>query len=183
MLSFRGKFLESVVAGISVLPATAILVAGVLMISPATASTCDPSERLEDRIKRHEGVRNCVYNDQFGNPTIGVGHLLKKPVQEVLCWRKDKINAALAHDIDRAQNGAKHDFGKGWHLQPLIVQDVLTDMAFNLGSSGLARFNRFLSLVRSGRYQDAADDLLTTKYARQVPNRVNELACLLRSAK
>jgi len=161
------------------------MVAGIfMMISPAAAKECDPwIERLEDRIKRHEGVQKCVYDDIYGNPTIGVGHLLKKPVPENLCWKIKKINATLAQDLERARDGARHDFGDGWHLQPVLARDVLTEMAFWIGPGALSHFNRFLSLTRAGRYQDAAADLLTTKLARQVPARTRELACLLRNVK
>src|SRR5271166_2384062 len=39
------------------------------------------SLQLDALVTKHEGIRLNVYNDQYGNPTIGIGHNLKaKPL-------------------------------------------------------------------------------------------------------
>ena len=140
------------------------------------------TETLRERLIRHEGYRDCAYEDTLGNPTIGIGHLLRKPVSEDLCWSREQIDHAFHHDLDRAKTDADHAYGFGFGSLPPQVRDVLTEMAFQLGGAGLSRFRKFLLLIRAGHYQDAADDLLTTRLAQQAPNRIKELSCLLGSA-
>ena len=143
---------------------------------------CDPDEGLQARLVRHEGVRRCVYADQFENPTIGVGHLLPRPAPEGLCWPEDKIFAVLQHDIERAASGARHDLDADgiWAKLRRGPREVLIEMSFQLGSSGLWRFSRMLSAVRWGDFDRAADEMLDSRWAKQTPGRAQELACLMR---
>lgn len=144
------------------------------------ASSCDTDETLVERLVRHEGKAPCVYGDIYGNPTIGVGHLLMKPVDPDLCWTAEKIMSALDHDIDRAGDNARFDYGSGFYTLPHDVQDILTEMAFQLGGSGLAGFRQTLAAIRAGDYELAADNMLRSRWAMQTPNRAEELACLMR---
>ena len=162
---------------------TMVWLAIALILAFLVFSALANAETLEQRIERHEGYRECVYMDTLGNPTIGFGHLLKRPVPENLCWSKNKIHAVLAHDIDRAGKNAAFDYGAGFHALPDVVKDVLTEMAFQLGGSGLARFGVFLGYIQKSEYERAADDLLGTRVAKQAPGRIMELAALLRTAK
>ncbi|HUO11336.1 MAG TPA: glycoside hydrolase family protein, partial [Caulobacteraceae bacterium] len=55
-------------------------------------------------------------------------------------------------------------------------QDVLANMAFNLGVGGLLRFPKTLALVRAERWDAAADAMLASAWARQVGARARRLA-------
>ena len=136
-------------------------------------------ETLEERLKRHEGVRHCVYQDIYQNPTIGVGHLLKKPVDVNLCWTDEKVERVLDHDIYRARHNAADDYGHGFYSLPEPVSDLLTELAFQLGGTGLSHFTTFLGLVRDGEYKAASADLLNTRLAKQLPKRTTEQAKIL----
>ena len=141
------------------------------------------AETLEERLKRHEGVRHCAYADQYGNPTIGVGHLLRKPVDMNTCWTSEQVERVLAHDIYRARHNAVADYGHGYYSLPQSVQDILTELAFQLGGAGLEKFSTFLRLVQQGDYKAASADLLSTKLANQLPKRTKEQARILERAK
>ena len=159
---------------------TVILVAGLALAGPADAINCIAGEEMRNRITRHEGIRRCVYKDQFGNPTIGVGHRLHEPVPDDLCWDIVKIAAVLALDIEHARGNAKHDLGEeAWDRTPYIQQDVLTEMAFQIGGNGLMHFRKMLAAVRDGDFELAAAELLDSRLARQTPKRAKELACLM----
>ena len=54
------------------------------------------------------------------------------------------------------------------------VQNIMTDLAFNLGEAGLADFGTFISYVNSGQYSEAAEDLKGTLWCRQVGTRCDE---------
>ncbi|WP_298769867.1 hypothetical protein [uncultured Shewanella sp.] len=61
-----------------------------------------------------------------------------------------------------------------------IRKVVLCDMAFNLGITGLLKFKRMLKAIELGNYQVAADEMLQSKWARQVGQRATELADIMR---
>lgn len=50
-------------------------------------------------------------------------------------------------------------------------QNVVVDLAYNLGKSGLASFNTFLGYMRNQQWSQAASDLRGTLWCRQVGNR------------
>jgi len=141
------------------------------------------AESLEERLKRHEGVRHCVYYDVFHNPTIGVGHLLKKPVERNTCWTSEQVERVLEHDIYRARHNAAADYGPGFYSLPEPVSDLLTELSFQLGGSGLSTFTTFMGLLRDGKYRAASADLLETRLAKQLPMRTKEQAKILERVK
>ncbi len=164
------------------MPFRALLLGALILsgIAPASAVTrCDPGEGLTDRLIRHEGWRECVYHDQYGNPTIGVGHLLKRPADPELCWGGARIHANLSHDIERAEDAARHDLGQSYYALPDTQRAVLIEMAFQIGGRGLAHFTRMLDAARAGDYALAAQEILNSKLAHQTPVRAAELACLM----
>lgn len=64
--------------------------------------------------------------------------------------------------------------------QPEPVQRALINMSFNLGVHGLLEFSTFLHLVQTGRYGDAATDLSSTTWYRQVGQRGPRIQALIR---
>lgn len=160
--------------------ACVLFIAGALC-SVANAADCDPSEGLEARLIRHEGYRVCPYKDTLGNWTIGVGHLMKRPVDESHCWPDSKILVVFHHDVERAEDNARHDVNNNsvWATLPRVKREVLIEMAFQLGGSGLHHFRRMLSAVRVKQYPRAAQEMRNSKWARQTPVRAQELACLM----
>ena len=147
-------------------------------------STCPVSGGdLESRIKHHEGVRSCTYRDTLGNYTIGVGHLLKRPVVRNMCWQDRKVAAVFQNDLARAIDNARHDFGDRFDALPRPVQEVLIELSFQVGGYGLLKFRRMLADIHRGEYAAAADELLDSRLARQTPSRTNEQACRLRGVK
>ena len=158
-----------------------VLCFALLVATGGVALACNTLETLESRLIRHEGMRSCVYYDQFGSPTIGVGHLLKPPVKNI-CWDREKVLSVLRNDIARARANARHDVGSAavWeHRLSPTRRNVLTELAFQLGGSGLARFHGMLDAVALGDYDFAAKMLVRSKLGRQTPRRANELACLM----
>jgi len=60
---------------------------------------------------------------------------------------------------------------------------VLIDMSVNLGINKLFEFVNFITALDSGDYDKAAEEMLESKWAKQVPNRANELANIMRTGK
>ena len=65
---------------------------------------------------------------------------------------------------------------------PMDIQDALCEMAYQMGVAGLLGFKNTLALIEAGRYSDAAENMLKSKWAKQTPKRANEIANLVRNA-
>lgn len=125
------------------------------------------------QLMRDEGVRHKMYKDSEGIETIGVGHNLRakaisqravevileddvtdtiRELHEALPWLKDLSDAR---------------------------QGVLINMAFNLGVQGLLGFKNTLKAIQEGRWEDAKQGILDSKYAKQVGPRAHRLALQL----
>lgn len=132
---------------------------------------------LEKDLDRDEGRRSRAYRDSKGFLTIGVGHNLDA---EGLC--DAAIDAQLQYDI-QTKAIAPLDRHLPWYKEhPEGVQRVLANLAFNMGIKKLLMFKTTLELIRAGLYDKAADRLLTLPYAKQVGQRANRLARLLKNA-
>jgi lysozyme len=129
---------------------------------------------LVDDLKRHEGFRGQPYLCSAGATTIGYGHNLDaKPLTE------EQAHTLLLDDIEDVER--ELDMALDWFDDiPLKAQDVLVNMAFNLGTPGLMKFKRFLEALKNERYPEAADHMLQSKWATQVGDRATELAAIIR---
>jgi lysozyme len=59
-------------------------------------------------------------------------------------------------------------------------QQVLIDMAFNMGTHGLLGFQRMLSAIKEGDFDNAAEEMLDSRWASQVGDRAKRLARMMR---
>ena len=162
--------------------------------------------KIEPRVIKHEGYKPKVYIDSRGNPTVGVGFnlnradssdLLKKVGANPVKIKSGKaeltdaqIKALLRTDLKVAKQGAqtlvsadgKTNLSIVWPRLPLDVQGVLTEMIFNLGKKGLSEFNNFLAHLAKNQYSKAATEMLNSSWSKQVGNRANTLADVIKSA-
>ena len=132
--------------------------------------TPESVDLLAAALEIDEGERLRLYRDTVGKLTIGVGHniedkgissatsafILREDIYEVI----EGLNLAIPWWMDLDD----------------VRQRVLANMAFNLGVNGLLGFKRTLRAVREGRYADAADYMLQSKWARQVGKRAVRLS-------
>lgn len=132
--------------------------------------------RLRKMLSLHEGRVAHAYPDSLGYLTIGVGHLVDKRKGGRL--PEHIIDALLDHDI--AEHSARLLRDAPWAPQlDEVRRAVLTDMVFNLGS--LAGWPVFLSQVKRGLYEEAAANMLGSKWATQVGYRAKRLAEMMRT--
>ncbi len=59
--------------------------------------------------------------------------------------------------------------------------DVLYSMAYQMGIAGLAGFKNTLAMIAAGKFDEAANGMLNSKWARQTPNRARRHAEVMRS--
>ena len=127
-----------------------------------------------DLIKSNEGFRSQAYMDATGNLTIGYGTNLHSGLTEFEA--ATLLNSRISELID--------DMTDTWvwfkSLDP-VRSAVLVDMAYNLGLPGLHKFNCMLDHISKGEWDLAADDMLTSHYAQQLPKRAGNNAELMRT--
>jgi lysozyme len=130
---------------------------------------------LEAQLIEHEGLRLKPYLDSTSHLTVGVGrNLTDKGVTqfEAMVLLQDDI-ADVQADLTKAL--------PWWKQLDPIRQRVIQDMCFNLGVYKLLQFNDFLALVKASLFEQAADDMLTTLWARQVGRRARRLSAMMRT--
>jgi lysozyme len=129
---------------------------------------------LEAQLARHEGFRAHVYQCPAGKWTVGYGRNLEDngiTEAEALMLLRNDI-AACSSELHAALP---------WSLRlPQPAQDVLINMAFNMGTRGLLKFKNFLAALQFGDYEQASKEMLASLWAKQVGKRAHELAYIIR---
>jgi len=131
-------------------------------------------ERLKQTLRRHEGERSEIYKCSAGFHTIGVGHNL-----DTMPLSGRVIDLMLDDDIEIAIRDIKRNIHYFDDLSE-EVQEVLVNMCFNLGVTRLMKFKKMFEAIEESDWSRAADEALDSKWARQVGNRAEELAGVLR---
>ena len=130
-------------------------------------------------LRRDEGVRYEPYKDTLGIDTVGVGHNLKaKPLGLIYPLTDAEVDRLLAFDLDDVFAGLDKHL-PWWRDLSQARQRVLANMVFNMGIAGVLTFKNTLSEIQRGHYQIAADNMLKSKWAKQVGQRANRLARMM----
>lgn len=137
---------------------------------------------VEQMIMRQEGTGPMKdgyfypYQDTAGLLTIGYGHCLDRKGMTL-----DVGFILLKMDIADAIQDVRYHCSC-YDMLNRARQLVLVSMAFNLGRAGLGKWPRFLAAVHLGQWDEAADELLDSKAAREdAPARYKELANMMRT--
>jgi len=131
-------------------------------------------EALRSSLIDHEGWRNTMYRDHLGNWTVGVGHLMDRPLSDAA------IDQILRDDIDTCIAEMDRQFD-GWRDHDDVRQNVLIELCFNLGAPRLAKFRKMWAALALRRYSEAADEMLNSRWCVQVGRRAETLAERMRS--
>lgn len=143
------------------------------------------TDSVKEHFKREEGWRNKAYKDHLGYPTIGVGHLLEKSTTnwakyQNLVWTDQQITAQLQKDIDKAVTGAKRTYGSQFDTFSHNVQLAIVDNIFQMGEAGYNTFVNSIRLIKQKKWNEAADNMLKSKWARQTPARAKRITDMIR---
>ncbi|MBT3699093.1 MAG: glycoside hydrolase family protein [Methylococcales bacterium] len=129
---------------------------------------------IEEYIKGNEVLRLMPDDDSLGLTTIGYGRCL-----ETNGITQDEADMLFANDINVVADELRKiflDFDSLRYSQ----QKALMDMCFNLGSTRLRRFKKMIAAIEAGDFNEAAVELLDSRYAKQLPRRAGDNAILLR---
>lgn len=128
---------------------------------------------LIEHITAHEGVRLHPYTCPAGKITIGVGRNLTDSGIS-----KDESDILLFNDIHKC---ILHAHKYVWFpVIHKVRQDVVIEMIFNLGHDGFRQFRATIAAIEIGDYNKAADQMLASRWARQVKGRAHRLARWMR---
>lgn len=140
-------------------------------------------EVFAERIMASEGLDLRPYRDTRDIVTIGYGHNLEIDGREVTLVNgaitKEKAVELFWEDLENAYKQARF-YVPGFSKQCVTRQGVLTDMAFQMGGKGLSSFVRMIAAIQLGDYDEAAAEILDSKYAVNHPNRAGANAEMMR---
>lgn len=125
-------------------------------------------------LRRDEGFMQYPYHCTGGALTIGYGRNLDaKGISHA------EADILLRNDVVEAQADLERVCPLASSLSDNRYRALL-NMVFNLGSSRFMTFRNMLAAIRAGNYDRAADEMLDSKWARQVGIRAERLAEIMR---
>jgi lysozyme len=134
-------------------------------------------KKLKDEIKHHEGYREKVYIDSVGVPTGGYGHAF---------LNGSRLPAIVCEMLfEQDFNIAKQDYEflanrHGLDLDP-VRRGVIINLLFNMGIVRVQKFVKMLAALSNKAWGLAADEMLDSKWAKQVGKRSTYLAEKMRN--
>lgn len=136
--------------------------------------------RLRAQLRQDEGVVYAVYADSLGYPTFGIGHLIipsdpeyGKPLGTPVS--RERVNEVFEQDLSVAVQDAQSIYQDNFNTWPGEVQEVLINMAFNLGREKLESFVRMHDALDHENWDLAAQEGRDSRWYTQVTNRAERL--------
>ena len=130
-------------------------------------------------IAKHEGYEPRVYKCTNGYDTIGYGFAIKD-----LYMDKEGADLILDQKIREMLNrilGDK-DWGNWFPEKPQKIQEVLINMIFQIGFSGVKKFRKTIQYIKDDNFLMAGEEMLDSKWAKSdSPNRAKELSEIVKS--
>ena len=154
--------------------AVGLLVYGLLALDIDEALGHQEDEPLVHAIEGAEGWRGKCYVDSTGHGTIAFG--IKLPLT------REEGGMLLRHRLGETE----HRLAAAWPPFKSLSQPrqrALLEMGYVLGVRGVLGFRRALGALEAGNFAKAADEVLDSRFARQLPVRAGRLAAAIRSGR
>ncbi len=161
----------------------------------STNTTLD-KVRLEAQLILHEGLRQGVYYDTLGIPTIGIGfNLMRADADKLLAQvgaptriqllggeilSIDQARALFRLTVQEAVAGARLSIRNYEQLSD-VRKRVVIDLVFNLGVTKWMEFVNTRKAISESRWEDAAKGLESSKWYSQVKSRGVRLVKMMRT--
>jgi len=131
-------------------------------------------EKLQSQLIEHEGMRLKPYLCTAGKTSVGIGrNLTDKGISE-----KEALYL-LHNDISECYDDLIPLF-IDFKMMPDSIQRALLDMRFNLGHAGFRKFKKMITAVNNRNQENMIKEMLDSKWARQVPERVESLIKIIK---
>lgn len=129
------------------------------------------------QLEQFEGFREAPYLCTQKQWTIGFGHKLTHDYVSHAPITRQQALEMLRKDVLASEAGAIRVYPDFASLPPL-AQEALTHMAFQLGTSGLAKFVNLKKAIARKDWPRAAGECLSSRWAIQTPTRARFCAAL-----
>lgn len=179
---------------------------GALPATPALVELSAFDVAIEAHLRVEEGDKPRAYRDHLGYWTIGIGRLIDPRKGGRITDTEREI--LLANDPSRRggtimdwtltpaersmllKNDVKRftDAMRDWPAWKRVQGDIprmvaMTSMCFQLGEKGFAKFVNTLAMIATGRFADAATNMLKSEWAKQTPERAARVAAMMRNGR
>jgi lysozyme len=136
-------------------------------------------DKLRKELTFDEGCVDKIYLDHLGYPTFGIGHLVLETDVE---YNKDvgtpvseeRIKECFEKDIENVFNDLNRSI-PWWKDLPEDLTLVIANMSFNLGITRLLKFKKFLTALEAKNWDNAAVEMMDSRWAKQVGPRAVRL--------
>ena len=142
-------------------------------------------EQLREELMADEGCVMKIYEDHLGLRTCGVGHLIRPDDPE--------SDMEVGAPVSEERVMELFDKDMSWTFRDCIrllpefndlpdeVRLIVANMMFNLGAKRLSGFSRLLAAIEREDWNSAADEMVDSKWHRQVPERSGRLIARMRA--
>jgi lysozyme len=136
-------------------------------------------EQLREELMADEGCVYSVYLDHLGLKTVGIGHLCRESDPE--------FDMEVGAPVSEERVMELFDKDMSWTFRDCIrllpefndlpdeVRLIVANMMFNLGEKRLSGFSRLLAAIEKEDWNSAADEMVDSRWHRQVPERSGRL--------
>ena len=141
-------------------------------------------EKLRKQLEIDEGCVYKIYNDHLGYATFGIGHLVTESDPEQgqslgTPVSSERVAEAFDSDIETVLSDCNILYPDFEDL-PEEAQQIIANMMFNLGRPRLSKFVGMKRGVDSKDWDAAADEMIDSRWYRQVGARAERLVDRMR---
>jgi lysozyme len=142
-------------------------------------------EQLREEIAVDEGVKYEIYLDHLGLPTFGIGHLVRDDDPESgqsvgTAVSEDRVNECFDKDVEIVINDCRQLY-EDFDDLPGEAQLIIANMMFNMGRPRLSKFKGMKAGVDARDWNEAADQMVDSRWYNQVTNRAERLVQRMRN--
>jgi len=142
-------------------------------------------EKLREQLKIDEGCVYELYNDHLGYATFGIGHLVTESDPEHGSdigteVSESRVVEAFEQDVQTVLSDCAVLYPDFDEL-PEEAQQVIANMMFNLGRPRLSAFKGMKAGVDARDWNEAADQMVDSRWYRQVGARAERLVERMRN--
>ena len=151
-----------------------------ILVIPEVSTTNSPKTSVANKCKKYvtenEGLKLKLYFCSEGIATIGYGrNLINTGIS------KEEAQLMLENDIEKAIAVLYAVFTvdeiNSW---PQDMRIAMVDIIFTLGERGFKGFEKMITAIKNRNFRLAAEELLNSLYAEQVPSRAKRNAGMIK---
>ena len=142
-------------------------------------------DTLRKQLEIDEGIKHDIYLDHLGLPTFGIGHLITDADPESgqavgTTISDERVQSAFEADVVSVIEDCNKLYDDFDEL-PEEVQQIIANMMFNMSRTRLSKFRGMKRGVDARDWNAAADEMVDSRWYRQVTNRADRLVQRMRA--